>query len=464
MSLAASTHIERILSSVITGIDKGQLKTGKRLSSIRAAALEYGVSKNTVAEAYDRLVALGYVEGRPGSGYYVAPTRRPAARALPGHVTEAIDLVSLLREQLHQHYAVRVGDGRPPAAWTDGSELGKHLRNMGTRAGHDIAYGYGDPLGYPPLRELIAMSLAERAIQCSAEQVLMTQGANHALDLVVRHYVAPGDAVLVDSPGYYPLFGKLALAQARLVGVRRTPDGPDLEDLAARAAASRAKLFFTQSLAHNPTGGSLSLGTAHRVLQIAARHDLTIIEDDPFADVLPAASPRLAALDQLERVIYVGSLSKTLSASLRVGYLAASAERVQALTDLKMVTCISTSDHTERGLYHLFAGGHYRRHLQRLKQRIERARVKAVGHLERMGARLFCTDTGGYYLWLELPESLDEHALVREAAEHGIFLAAGSVFLPQRQAAPPTLRVNIAYADDSRFLDFMRRKLAGASY
>jgi len=411
----------RIVENVIGLIEGGTFKTGERLPAIRGAAENFGVSKNTLADAYDRLVALGYIEARRGSGHYVRPIRLKPLAARPPHVAEALDLVSLLREQLEQHYAVRVGDGRPPPSWMEDSELGRHL---------------------------------------NGSQILLTQGANHALDLIVRNLVAPGDAVLVDSPGYYPLFGKLKLAKAETIGVRRGIDGPDLEDLAAKAATSHAKVFFTQSLAHNPTGGSLTLAVAHRVLQIAQRHGLQIVEDDPFADVLPAASPRLAALDQLERVTYVGTFSKTLSASLRVGYIAAAQPLADALADLKILTIVSTSDYIERVIHNLIVSGQYRRHLQRLRARIEDSTVAALRHLERVGVRIFAPPSGGFYLWALLAPGTDEADLARRATQQSIFMAPGAVFTPDRIAGEPAIRINVAYASDQRFLEFLAGYLA----
>src|SRR5690606_15920900 len=204
-------------------IDEGHLAAGARVASVRAAALEHQVSKNTVVEAYDRLVSSGHLESRRGSGFYVRRPRRHAGDLRPVHVSEAIDLVSLLREQLNQHYRVRVGDGRPPASWTEESELGRHLRPRAAGAA-GMEHGYGAPPGHEPLRGRIAHALIERSIRASADQVLLTFGANHGLDLIVRQFVEPGDSVLVDSPGYYPLFGKLRLARAQVVGVRRGPE------------------------------------------------------------------------------------------------------------------------------------------------------------------------------------------------------------------------------------------------
>ncbi len=451
---------EQIARNIAQQIERGHLAPGMRLGSVRQAAAEFGVSKNTLVEAYDRLVAQGYLEPKRGSGFYVARPRPKASAAIrPAHVSEAIDLVSLLREQLNQHYAVRVGDGRPPAAWMEASELGRHLRPS-QRGGEHIDHGYGTPQGYGPLRELIASRLIERSIHVNAEQILLTFGANHALDLIVRHFIEPGDAVLVDSPGYYPLFGKLRLARANVIGVRRTAEGPDPADLEAKAAQYRPRLFFTQTLAHNPTGTSMSPAAIHQLLQQANRLGMILVEDDPFADLLPPITPRLATLDQLAQVIYVGTFSKTLSASLRVGYIAATPALIRSLTDVKMLTVVNSSGYVERLVHDLIADGHYRHHINRLRERVGRASSQAVAALNRIGLNGFSLPAGGYYLWCPLPAGCDDVALARRAAEHGIFLAPSSIFTLERGGQLPALRINVAYAEDERFLRFMAEDTA----
>lgn len=461
------SKVEALARRIAQSIEQGTVLPGTRLRSIRDAAAKDGVGRNTVVEAYNRLAARGYVEARPGSGYYVRkPSSGVHAQAPAPHVTEAVDVVSLLREQLEQHYEVRVGDGRPPASWMEGSELGSSLRRARSQGLTDIEHGYGTPWGYLPLRETIARMLGERTIPVNPRQVLLTQGANHALDLIVRHLLDAGDEVLVDSPGYYPLFGKLKLAKVEMLGVPRLADGPDLDALQALLEKHRPKVFFTQSLAHNPTGGSISLPKAHRLLQMAAAHGFLVVEDDPFADLQPPNAPRLAALDQLERVIYVSSFSKTLSAGLRVGYIAGAAHRINALCDLKMVTVVSTSDFVERVVHQLISAGQYRRHLSRLKARLDSALGPAQKALARLGLTVHPSPPGGYYLWVELPHGITELGLARSAAERGIFLAPGAVFFPQRQGQQQPLqamRVNVAYANDPRFLRFLQGALKAAS-
>jgi DNA-binding transcriptional MocR family regulator len=450
-----------IVERLAAAIEAGALRPGERVASVRDAAREHGVSKNTLAGAYDRLVASGHLEARRGAGYFVAAGERRAVQRPAPDVAEALDLVSLLREQTEARYAVRPGEGRPPPAWMEESELGAHFARAARLGGRGEAHDYGSAWGYGPLRERIALSLQERAIPCAPEQVLLTQGANHALDLIIRQMIEPGDAVLVDDPGYYPLFGKLRLARARILGVRRRPDGPDLEDLAAKLAVARPKAFFTQSLAHNPTGGTLSPAVAHGLLQLAERHGFQIVEDDPFADLLPATAPRLAALDGLRRVLHVGTFSKTLSASLRVGFVAASPGVVMALGHMKLLTVVATSQYAERMVAGLIAGGHYLRHLRRLRARVERATDAALRDLRAVGLHPPRPPGGGFYLWTPLPEGVEEAAIARDAAARSIFLAPGSVFSPERGGGPPMLRINVAHASDPRFLAFLRERLAG---
>jgi len=453
---ATKTKVEALTERLARQIEEGQLPADSRLRSVRDAARKEGLGINTVIEAYTRLVAGGYAESRPGSGYYVRKTHRAWTAAPAPHVTAAVDVVSLLREQLEQYYEVRVGDGRPPADWIDSADFNRHLKPSRSDDPSGMAHGYGSPWGYQPLRETVMRLLAERAIKVHSRQVLLTQGANHALDLIVRQLLEPGDRVLVDSPGYYPLFGKLKLAKVGMLGVPRMADGPDIETLRSLLTAHRPKVFFTQSLAHNPTGSSISLAKAHRLLQLAAEFNCLVVEDDPFADLLPASAPRLAALDQLERVIYVSSFSKTLSAGLRVGYIAGPADLIADLCDLKMVTVASTSDIVERMVHRLITAGHYRRLLNRIKMRLSDIHQPAQSALARAGVQVHPADPDGYYLWIEWPAGVDELAITRLAAAKGIFLAPGAVFYPEGQGSYPAMRVNVAYASDPRFLKFIQ--------
>jgi DNA-binding transcriptional MocR family regulator len=450
------TRGEAVANELRGRIETRALGAGAKLPSIRRAAEQFGVSKNTIIDAYDRLVSAGLVASRAGSGFTVVERlpQRHGERAQ--HVAEAVDIASLLSAQLEESFSIRVGDGRPPASWMEESEVRRHLGHIGRqhRSGSDR---YGSAMGLPALRERLAFDLMEREVEATPEQILTTFGANHALDLIIRCFLNAGDTVLVDDPGYYPLFAKLKLARVRMVGVRRTPTGPDPEDLAAKVESERPKIFFTQSLAHNPTGGSTNLPTAHAILTIASRSDMLVVEDDPFIDLPTVRGLGLAPLDQLQNVICVRTFAKTLSASLRCGYIAARADLIAALAELKMLTTVNSSGHIELLVHGVISEGHYRRHLKRLGQRVSQATKYTVALIETHGLKLFAEPTGGYYVYIELPPHIDDIELAREAAREGIFIAPGSVFSPERQPNKAGMRVNIAWAQDPRFYDFLAR-------
>jgi DNA-binding transcriptional MocR family regulator len=277
----------------------------------------------------------------------------------------------------------------------------------------------------------------------------------------MRYLLQPGDCALVDDPGYYNMFGNLRMHGVEMLAVPRRPDGPDLAALEALAAARRPKVYFTQSAMQNPTGSNTTPHVAFRLLQAAESHDFTVVEDDIFCDLQSAKPPRLATLDQLNRVIYVRSFSKTLSGSLRVGFVASTQSVVDALADIKMLTCITTSQFTERLLYLMLVDGHYRKHLSRLRERLGEARVNVVRAFERIGLEMFAEPTDGMFIWARLPNIADSFTLAESAQSEGVVLAPGAVFRPHLERSP-WMRFNVATCDDPRIERWLERQLAKA--
>lgn len=445
--------IEFVINSIMMQLRAGTLRPGQRLPSIRDEAQRFGVGKNTIVEAYLRLVGQGILQAKPGSGYYVVRTPLAAAHDSAAPPAAATDRISLLAEQLDRRLPIRPGDGRPPSEWLETSELRRYLAYQRFQEGDS----YNTAWGHVPLRERLRGALAERGIACRDDQLFMTHGANHAMDLIIRRYVKAGDAVLVDDPGYYPLLAKLALAGAHAIGVNRRHDGPDIADLEAKARTSGARLFFTQPLAHNPTGGSITFGAAYSVLRIATEFGLLVVEDDPFADILPYSAPRLAALDQLDRVIYIGTFSKTLAGSLRTGYVAASPKLAAELNELKVITTVSTSAHDERLIFQLIENGHYLKHLRRLRARASKATEESVHALESIGFDIRRPIGGGFYLWIDLPDHMADESLVHDAARSGIFIAPAANFSTVRNPKP-AMRINVAYGSDPAFITWLSER------
>ena len=278
----------------------------------------------------------------------------------------------------------------------------------------------------------------------------------------IRYLLKPGDAALVDDPGYYNLFGNLRLQGVEMLAVPRNPDGPDLAILEKLAAAHRPKVYFTQSVMQNPTGTDMSPHVAFKVLQAAERHNFTVVEDDIFCDLQVRTTPRLATLDQLNRVIYARSFSKTLSGSLRVGFLACSQDIANELADIKMLTSITTSQFTERLIYLMLVDGHYRKYLSRLHERLGEARLNVVRAFERIGLELYVEPADGMFVWARFPHIDDSLALAEAAQRHGIMLAPGAVFRPHLERSA-WMRFNVTVCEDKRVQDWLQRQTSSTA-
>jgi DNA-binding transcriptional MocR family regulator len=212
----------------------------------------------------------------------------------------------------------------------------------------------------------------------------------------------------------------------------------------------------------NPTGTDMSPHVAFKVLQAAERHNFTVVEDDIFCDLQVRTTPRLATLDQLNRVIYARSFSKTLSGSLRVGFLACSQDIANELADIKMLTSITTSQFTERLIYLMLVDGHYRKYLSRLHERLGEARLNVVRAFERIGLELYVEPAGGMFIWARFPHIDDSLALAEASQRHGIMLAPGAVFRPHLERSA-WMRFNVTVCEDKRVQDWLQRRMSSTA-
>ena len=452
-----------LVTQIVDGLRRlivdGNLRTGAKIPSIREFARTHAVSVFTVVEAYDRLVAQGYLVSRPHSGFFVR--RRAPAEVVPASglaASASFDAQWYLRSIFeNRHLAVKAGCGWLPQSWLFEDGVRRSLRALAAeRVELD---GYGDPRGHLPLREWIRDALAEAEISLQPDQVLLTHGSSHALDLAIRRLVRAGDAVLVDDPGYANLLFALRVAGARLIPVPRTPQGYDLAALEEAIATHHPRVFFTQPRLQSPTASTATLPQLHRVLQLADKHGLTIVENDLYVDLDPDPRPALASLDQLARVLYVGSYSKTISPNLRVGYIAAHPALIDDLAQLKMISGLTSSAFSERLILGALTEGRWRKHLKSLRTRLSEAHETCGQRLVALGFELFHEPKAGMFLWARHPRLVDPVALSNRAAQHDIMLGPGNLFSATLQ---PTdwMRFNVAFANDPRLMAFLAAELA----
>ena len=452
--------IQQIVTAVKKLIDDRAIRPGARMPSIRSFAQSHGVSRFTVVQAYDKLVAMGYLHSRQGSGFYVSP--RPVPRDFPEasyRLDSAIDVVWLLRNALKDRSSKTMpGAWWLPASWMVETGIKKSLRMLSLKDGEFLT-AYGTPAGYLPLRNLLQRKLAGIGVVADTSQIVLTSGVTHAMDLVTRYFVRPGDAVLVDDPGYFILFGGLKSFGARIVGVPWNQDGPDTDAMETLIREHHPRIFFTNTVLHNPTGVSISLPVAHRVLQLAEKYDMILVEDDIYGDFHSGTATRLATLDQLNRVIYVSSFSKSVSASLRVGYFACNRETAESLCDVKLLTGLTTSEVSEQLIYQLLTDGHYRKHLDKLRAKLLAARQTTITRLEALGFTVYCEPEGGMFIWAKRDDQDNTAELTSLAAKEGIMLAPGNMFRPHHESSP-WYRFNVAHCGNETIYDFLRHSVA----
>lgn len=457
-----TTRTEALMNAVRSKIANRALGSGDRLPSVRRFASTMDVSPSTVVEAYDRLEAEGVIRGRRGSGFYVTGANLPPiALAERGSPRERnVDPFWVSRQSLDADPSfLKPGCGWLPADWMPNAALRRGLRAVG-RADNTVLADYGSTRGSLALRRLLLGRFADEGIMATPEQIMLTSSATQAIDLICRLLLRPGDTVLLDDPCYFNFQALLRAHQVRIIGVPFTRTGPDTAAF-EKALDEKPRLYITNSALHNPTGGTLSPQTAHRVLSAAAANGVTIVEDDIFADFEPSLSPRLAILDGLNRVIRIGSFSKTLSASVRCGYIAARADWIEELVDLQVATSFGGPSPVATELIAgVLAGGSYRKHMDEVRQRLTRARKEAMQRLAPLGIAPWIMPRGGFYLWCSLPDGVDSAVVARRCMEDKVVLAPGNVFSVSQSAAS-FLRFNVAQLSDKRVFGVLRNAMKG---
>lgn len=451
---------EQIVTGVTAWIRSRAAHPGSKLPSIRQFAADYGVSRFPVIEAYDRLVSLGFVDSRHGSGFYVTD-RQPASAACQGSSDPRRaegESDHLLQQFNHPGETLKLGSGSIPEAWRDMDGIAQAIRHV-SRTDPAAMVDYATPLGNLTLREHLQSRIAQLGIQADPSQILITNGASQAFDLLMRYMLKAGDTIFVEDPGYYNLYGLLKLHGVKLVGIPRIRNGPDLDAMQEQLKSHRPKLFFINTVFHNPTGTTVAPQVAFRLLQLAREHGFSIIEDDIYTDFQTDITDRLATLDQLEHVIYVGGLSKTLSSSLRIGCVVASHAIIKDLVDIKMLTSIGGSRFAEAVAVSMLERGAYHKYLERLRRRMRDALGSTIQTLEDAGWEIFEKPVGGKFVWARVPHVDNAERLVACGAPLGVTVVPGNYFRPNMEESP-WIRIHIAFTNEPRAQAFFRAAAA----
>lgn len=448
-SSSAIPLYRQIYEGLRGAILSGRLRGGMRLPSTREMAVELKVSRNTVMNAYDQLLAEGYLEGHVGSGTYVT-------KLLPDDLlhTCATSMRALQLSQKGRTFSARgailtstpvnaspaPNKTRPfwpgiPALDEFPSELWLRLLARHWHRHSQELLGYGDPAGYWPLREAIATYLgAARAVQCIPEQVVIVAGRQQAFDLVARSLLDSGDAAWIEDPGYMGARAAFLSAGARLFPVPVDEEGIDVE--AGDSLCSNARLVYVSPSHQYPLGVTMSLSRRLALLEWANHSGAWILEDDYDSEYRYKGRPlsALQGLDQEGRVIYIGTFTKVLFPALRLGYMVVPSDRIASYVAARALIGRFSPTIDQAVLADFISQGHFARHIRRMRSLYRERQEALIKALRREVGQMIEVqeDEAGLHLVGWLPEGVDDVEASEQAAAYGVDAQPLSAFKLKR--------------------------------
>jgi len=436
-------HLERL-------VREGLLPPGAKLPATRELADELGVNRATVVLAYEELVAAGWARARVGQGTFVAerPAERsevdvaPPRRATPIEWAEifsrAAQIIGAEDDRRRGRVTPTAGagvisfaGGMPDSALFPTDAFRRALNEVIRREGEALLQYY-PVAGYPPLRRYLSTYLLRFGLEASPDEILIVNGSQQGFDLIARTLVDPGDPVAIEQPTYPRAMQVFRSFGAQLIAVPWDEVGPRPDVFERVLERHGPKLFYCQPTCHNPTGLGMAAETRRRLLAAAARHQVPIVEDGFDGSLYYGDRPPgpLKAQDTDGVVIYIGTFSKILFPGLRLGWLVAPPPVMERLQAAKQLADLHTSALIQAAVHRFCERRLLDRHAARVAREYRRRRETLLAALARRlpkGAT-WTEPTGGFSLFVTLPEGLTASRLLPLALEHGVAFTPGDAF------------------------------------
>jgi len=434
---------ERFADDIAELIRSGVLGPGQRVPSVRYASQTHGVSPSTVFQAYYLLERRGLIRARPRSGYFVnahAPRQFSEPQALQP-VSESTDvdvsgLVFSILDSIKDPNTIPFGSAFPSPELFPLQRLSRSLASASRSMDPRMVVTDLSP-GNPQLRRQIALRYMVGGLMLPMEELLITNGALEALNLCLQAVTQPGDLVAIEAPAFYACLQVLERLKLKAVEIPVHPrEGMDLGVLAQTLEKHPVKAVWCMTNFQNPVGASMPEAKKQALVELLARHQVPLIEDDVYAELYYSQqAPKPAkAFDTQGLVMHCGSFAKSLAPGYRIGWVAAG-RFAQKIERLKLMTSLCASMPAQAAIADYLQHGGYDRHLRKLRYALEGQQANMLAAI----ARHFPAQTrvsqpsGGYFLWLELPEQMDALKLFHMALAQGISIAPGPIFSPTRR-------------------------------
>lgn len=455
----------QIADHITTLAGSGQLAAGFRLPPSRQLAEQLQVHRSTVVNAYEELKARGVIDAMQGSGSFIADGLAVAPRPLPAvipMVDEPEEVVNMLWRFNRADGVISLALGLPADELMP-IETFEAARSRALRRDRAAALNYEDPCGYDPLRAAIAAELGKRGAVVDPADVIVTIGAQDALNMTARALATFGDTVLTEAPGFFLYTMSLKRMGYNVLGYGVEQEGPEWDSLAAALrqttvggkdeVLARPRFVMASPDNQNPTGSHWSMAERYRFVKAMNELDLQIIEDATYTDLSydNQTTVPLRALDP--DVIHIGTFSKSIMPALRIGWVVARGALRDQLVTHRNIACGSAYGLAQRAMAELLTTGQYDEHLARVRAEYRVRRDALCDALnEYMPPEVtFVRPQGGFYVWLSLPDSVPSSTLFKLALERGIAVAPSDVFYPGRGANAVRLSFARYNADTLRY-------------
>jgi DNA-binding transcriptional MocR family regulator len=466
----------QIIEKIRSLIDEGTLEPGKPLPSSRALAKKLGVNRSTVYLAYAELQALGYLQSRPGS-YNIVQRRRKEVAYHPERKSRiswervfsarAAEIFETFQRFSPERPPLRGPAERPinlaaldldPRLYPIAA-LRKCVNSVLAKEGPGVLE-YGTYKGYGPLCEYIAQRLRLHGISVSEAEILITNGAQQALDLLIRLFAASGGTVAVESPTYANILPLLRFSGLNIIGIPMRQDGMDLDILASTLSRNKVSFVYTIPNFHNPTGITTSHQHRERLLNICLKQGVPIAEDGFEEDMkyFGKVDLPLKSIDEHDIVIYLGTFSKALFPGLRLGWITAARECIMRLTALKRFADLTSSNLAQIVMDRFCREGYYDAHLRRLHRIFRRRMLVALNTMDASFPKsvTWTRPLGGYTMWVRLPRRLSERELHELLLPHGVVVSPGSYYFPNFRPSEH-FRISIARLNEQEIREGLLR-------
>lgn len=474
----------QIMDQIIALVDSDVLKPGARLPSTRSMAAKLAINRSTIFKAYQELWALGYLESRPGS--YSTVRKRPKVVSKQGkryggliewrrRITPEIKDMYASHRKVEALFRKRTDSEiinftplSPDSRLFPMDAFRKCMNHVLVNEGADLLQ-YGSPLGYAPLREFIAERMQLHGVSISSDEIMITTGAQNAIELLLKLLTRPGDGVVFETPTYSRAIDIFRLSHVKTIEVPMDRDGMDLDALDRILDRESPAMIYTIPNFHNPTGITTDQGHRERLLRTCERHEIPLVEDG-FEEEMKyfgrAVFP-VKSMDHRGVVIYLGTFSKILFPGLRIGWIAADRVCIDHLFLIQRASILSGNQLDQAALDRFCRWGYYDLHVKRM-HRIYRKRMQTA--LKSMKTSLtsgqieWTQPAGGYTIWIRL-KGLEgsEEEILGHLLDHGVMVSPGS-----SHYYGPTdgicFRISIAHLEESDIVEGVRRMGRGFEY